>query len=247
MIFLSSEQQEAILLDLLRVIRHHRARLATPIRTVQKVFTDADLDSVPFSDTMYSNRGGVSNRPVLLIEPSYKVNGEDKPKSQARSSRANGEEDVKGTTTKPVPDTKAEPKAETNLSTDPKPRPAASDDEPKELQKSDSEAGKMPKVETKEDPKIASKPSSDSKLSSSAKSATKPSLEENIVLGVALDGSKRTLPIEEETVVPPNPEDTKELATLRSGNGPTTTEEKNESKRPNAPNSLSNDQSEQQS
>ncbi|XP_057783877.1 mechanosensitive ion channel protein 2, chloroplastic-like isoform X2 [Salvia miltiorrhiza] len=299
--------KEAILLDLLRVIRHHRARLATPIRTVQKVFTDADLDSVPFSETMY-NRGGVSNRPVLLIEPSYKVNGEDKPKNQARSARANGEEDVKGNG-KPVPDNKVEAKGETNLSTDSKSRPSTSDDKAKDVQKSDSkaksEAGKTPKVETKEDLKMASKSSSDPKLSSNTKTvantenksveepsptadssskqpqkvgqdassisspesggrrsdntystshskqaaqtpANKPSLEENIVLGVALDGSKRTLPIEEEMVAPPNPEDTKELATLRSGNGSAASEEKNDSKRPNASGSPSNEQSDQQ-
>lgn len=305
--FLLLEQQEAILLDLLRVIRHHRARLATPIRTVQKVFTDADLDSVPFSDSMYT-RGGVSNRPMLLIEPSYKVNGEDKTKNQARSARANVEEDVKGTA-KSVPDTKVEAKGDTNLSMDSKSRPT-SDDKAKDMQKSDSEAGKTPKVETKDDLKTVSKSSSDPKLSASAKTVvntdnksveepspaadgsskqpqkvgqdtssvsstdlggrrsdnafstshskqdvrqqvaqtptTKPSLEENIVLGVALDGSKRTLPIEEEMVSPPNPEDTKELATLRSGNGPAVPEEKNDSKRLNTPGSPSNDQSEQQ-
>ncbi|KAL1536766.1 mechanosensitive ion channel protein 2, chloroplastic-like isoform X2 [Salvia divinorum] len=291
--------KEAIMLDLLRVIRHHRARLATPIRTVQKVYTDADLDSVPFSETMY-DRGGVSNRPVLLIEPSYKINGEDKPRNQARSARANGEEAVKGTTVKPVPDNKIEAKGETNLSTDSKSRTSSDDkayDVQKSVTKADSEAGKMPKVETKS--------SSDSKLSSSAKTvantdnksveeqsptaessskqlqkvgedassvsspdlgsrrsdnanstshskqaaqtpATKPSLEENIVLGVALDGSKRTLPIEEEMVAPPNPEDMKELASLHSGNGLAVTDEKNDSKRPNTPGSLSNEQSDQQ-
>ncbi|XP_042025043.1 mechanosensitive ion channel protein 2, chloroplastic-like isoform X1 [Salvia splendens] len=301
--------KEAILLDLLRVIRHHRARLATPIRTVQKVFTDADLDSVPFSETMY-NRGGVSNRQVLLIEPSYKVNGEEKPKNQARPARANVEEDIKGTSAKPVPDSKVEAKGETNLSTDSKSRTPTSDDKEKDAQKldtkADSEAGKAPKVETKEDLKTAPKSSSDPKLSSSAKTvvntdsksieepsptadssskqpqkvgqdassicspelggrrsdnaystshlkqaaqtpATKPPMEENIVLGVALDGSKRTLPIEEEMVPPPTPEDTKELATLRSGNGPAVAEEKlkNDSKRPNTPGSPSNEQSDQ--
>lgn len=250
------------------------------------------------------NRGGVSNRPVLLIEPSYKVNGEDKPKNQSRSARANGEEDIKGAA-KPIPDSKIEAKGETNLSTDSKSRPPTSDDKAKDVQKPDSEAGKTPKVETKEDPKMASKSSSDPKLSSSAKSVantdrksveepsptadssskkpqkvgqevssissmesgarrsdnaystshskqvaqtptTKPSLEENIVLGVALDGSKRTLPIEEEMVTPPNPDDTKELATLRSGNGPAVTEEKSDSKRPNTPGAPSNDQPDQQ-
>ncbi|KAJ6989795.1 mechanosensitive ion channel protein 2 [Populus alba x Populus x berolinensis] len=33
--------KEAVLLDLLRVISHHRARLATPIRTIQKIYSDA--------------------------------------------------------------------------------------------------------------------------------------------------------------------------------------------------------------
>ena len=80
--------QEAILLDLLRVIGHHRAWLATPTRTLLKVYSDADLENIPFADSIY-NRGGVpSNRPLLLIEPSYKINGEDRTKG--RSSRSAG-------------------------------------------------------------------------------------------------------------------------------------------------------------
>ncbi|XP_011626432.1 mechanosensitive ion channel protein 2, chloroplastic isoform X1 [Amborella trichopoda] len=67
--------KEAILLDLLRVISHHRARLATPIRTVQKYYGDADLENVPFSESVF-NRGGVHSRPFLLLEPS-------KPKSSS--------------------------------------------------------------------------------------------------------------------------------------------------------------------
>ncbi|KAL0342997.1 UNVERIFIED_CONTAM: Mechanosensitive ion channel protein 2, chloroplastic [Sesamum angustifolium] len=77
--------------------------------------------------------------------------------------------------------------------------------------------------------------------------ASKPSLEENIVLGVALEGSKRTLPIEEEAVPPSNPEDVKELAALRSGNGPGVAEkDKNDNKKPNIPTSPGNDQLDQQ-
>ncbi|KAJ8543999.1 hypothetical protein K7X08_025617 [Anisodus acutangulus] len=57
--------KEAILLDLLRVIRHHRARLATPIRTVQKIYSDADLDNMPYDSAF--NRGAASTRPLLLI------------------------------------------------------------------------------------------------------------------------------------------------------------------------------------
>ena len=49
---ISEMKQESILLDLLRVISHHRARLATPIRTVQKIYGEADLENVPFAGYM---------------------------------------------------------------------------------------------------------------------------------------------------------------------------------------------------
>lgn len=76
---------------------------------------------------------------------------------------------------------------------------------------------------------------------------TKPSLEENIVLGVALEGSKRTLPIEEETVTPSNAEDVKELAAMRSGSGPAVSEKDNsDTKRSKNPGSEPVDQPEQQ-
>ncbi|KAK4490398.1 hypothetical protein RD792_001074 [Penstemon davidsonii] len=276
--------KEAIFLDLLRVIRHHRARLATPIRTVQKIFSDADLDNIPFSDTIF-NRGAAaaSNRPLLLIEPSYKINGEDKTKTQARSGRVNGEEDSKPAP-KPAPDNKVDAKSETTSDA-----------------KGDAEVGQVPKVDTKEDPKIAPK-SSDTKLNNNTKSVketsssanknpqkvgqenssvsfpesgskrnegvspntsqlkhevrqqvtqpqvtSKPSLEENIVLGVALEGSKRTLPIEEEMGPTPSLEDVKELATRRSGNGPVVVEkEKNDVKRPSNTGPSAVDQLDQQ-
>ncbi|KAK6150344.1 hypothetical protein DH2020_015276 [Rehmannia glutinosa] len=251
--------KEAILLDLLRVIRHHRARLATPIRTVQKIFTDADLDNVPFSDSIF-NRGTVSNRPLLLIEPSYKINGEDKTKTQTRPARANGEEDSKATT-KSTPDNKVDAKGETNSNTDSKSgaAPSSTDHKTKETHtsdaKADSEVGQMPKIATKEEPKIAVKSPSDSKLNSSSSTkpvttqtpVTKPSLEENIVLGVALEGSKRTLPIEDEMAPPLNPDDVKEMAALRSGNGPAVAEkDKSETKKRSSNGSPGNDQVDQQ-
>ncbi|KAK4480131.1 hypothetical protein RD792_013188 [Penstemon davidsonii] len=263
---------EAIFLDLLRVIRHHRARLATPIRTVQKIYSDADLDNVPFSDSVF-NTGAALNRPLLLIEPSYKINGEDKTKNQARSTRVNGEEDSKPTA-KPTPDGKIDAKGETSSNTDSKSKETASNDlKTKQMLTSDAKVEQNPK----ENPKFAAK-SSDTKLNKSSKPGsktdiksveetssnsktsfsltddtsnnkntqkvkqddarqpvtTKPSLEENIVLGVALEGSKRTLPIEEETTIhPPN----LEMAKLRSGNGSIVNEnEKNDSiNQPNNP------------
>ncbi|XP_074279325.1 mechanosensitive ion channel protein 2, chloroplastic-like [Silene latifolia] len=135
--------KEAILLDLLRVVSHHRARLATPIRTIRKVFTEADTENVPFSESVFPGAAAAAaaaaNYPFLLIEPSNKTNGESRMKS---SKKAVDEEKV--------------------------------DENESSVPKRDGENGANPP------------------------STARPALDDNIVLGVALDGSKRTLPIEED-------------------------------------------------
>ncbi|KAL4566074.1 hypothetical protein LXL04_030184 [Taraxacum kok-saghyz] len=169
--------KEAIMLDLLRVISHHRARLATPIRTVQRIYRDADHDNVPVSDIFTHNRAA-ANRPFLLIEPSYKVNNtEDKTNPSSRPT----------TTTTP------EEKADTTTN-NPNPKPTPSN------------VGPTGSTNTKQEVEKAV-------TGASARSA----LEDNIVLGVALDGSKRTLPIEEDEMV----HESKEMASRLNG-GPGT-------------------------
>ncbi|CAN4114837.1 unnamed protein product [Withania somnifera] len=315
--------KEAILLDLLRVIRHHRARLATPIRTVQKIYSDADLENMPYDSPF--NRGAASTRPLLLIEPSYKINGEDR--SKGRPIRVNGEEDTKEKATiKQAPDSKVERKS--GPATDPKIKemlPANSGkDVPISDLKLDPKVDKMAYAESKDDIKTSSDPklskttvkdsskpvskaesksaevgTSDSKdlsenissnkqvkkvskgngrstnvVDNSATSPSdarektvsvpsttqfkrvdektqvtqpsipsKPALEENIVLGVALEGSKRTLPIEELSP-PPNPAESKEMATCRSGNASIIAEkDKKDDQHSDRPNSVAPDQS----
>ncbi|KAK4411730.1 Mechanosensitive ion channel protein 2, chloroplastic [Sesamum angolense] len=264
------EKQEAILLDLLRVITHHRARLATPIRTVQKVFTDADLDGIPFSDSVFT-RGAPVDHPLLLIEPSYRISGEDKTKTQARAARANGDEENKAPA-KPMPYSKVDAEGETTVSTDTKSQESElTDNNTKETLTPDAkpgeEFGQKLQTGTKDiistsDPKLSNSTaksraqeggSSSPQLKQDVRQpvpqapATKPSLEENIVLGVALEGSKRTLPIEEDMPAPSNPEETKELAALRSSNGPAVAEkEKSDTKRTNMPSSPPGDPLDQQ-
>ncbi|KAK1315691.1 hypothetical protein QJS10_CPA05g02009 [Acorus calamus] len=80
---------EAILLDLLS---NQPLRLATPIRTVQKFYDDADPENVPFSETIFTSANATANRPLLRIESPYRINGENKSKS--RSTRPT--EDVNG-------------------------------------------------------------------------------------------------------------------------------------------------------
>ncbi|PQQ05501.1 mechanosensitive ion channel protein 2 chloroplastic isoform X1 [Prunus yedoensis var. nudiflora] len=312
--------KEAILLDLLRVISHHKARLATPIRTVQKMYSDTDLDSVPFADSIYNHSGVTSRRPLLLIEPSYKINGEDKKRSRMQTS---GERDGKATM-RPAPDskvretptsdTKADSKVGATPVSDSKTRETPlSDSKTRETPLSDTKAdarsGEMPNLNTKEGSKGAKssisypqvgdketgkstsnsiskmnsrdteKSDSDSKAagivsdnstqnisdrkqlktaslgnvipstinkptfssseggadktSGSAASPVKqegermpvpepppsrPAREENIVLGVALEGSKRTLPIEEGMASPSPHVAANDLASSRKGN-----------------------------
>ncbi|KAL8151932.1 hypothetical protein V2J09_021740 [Rumex salicifolius] len=148
--------KEAILLDLLRVIKHHRARLATPIRSIQKHYSDANMDDIPSSESVGSREEN-PNRVLLLIDPSYEINGG--PDSHARSQDS----------------TAARTKETSKSST------------------------KVREVDV----------NSSSKLDNKSKhiEMPRPAMEENIVLEVALDGLKRSLPLEP-----------KELASNRNSN-----------------------------
>ncbi|KAK2445472.1 mechanosensitive ion channel protein 2, chloroplastic [Trifolium repens] len=81
--------KEDILLDLLKVISHHGARLATPIRTIQKMYGDLDLETDPFDDAIFTRSKAKGNNSFPFIDPPYKV----KPSTQ--SIIVNGEKDAK--------------------------------------------------------------------------------------------------------------------------------------------------------
>lgn len=66
--------KEVILLDLLKVISHHHARLATPIRSVQRVQDDIEPRSSPFRDMNRSAEA--QGRPYLLVEATAVSNGQ---------------------------------------------------------------------------------------------------------------------------------------------------------------------------
>ncbi|KAM1023304.1 hypothetical protein TB2_044078 [Malus domestica] len=268
--------KEAILLDLLRVISHHHARLATPIRTVQKYYSEADLENVPFADTIFTRSRAATNRPYLLIEPSYKISSDDKGKASTRTMRTNGEKqaqaeaaspsDSKGSDAKAGPavthaqtDDKVAATSSSNSSTTsktsemPTPEPQTwnptSDDSVRnnsEMLQSKNESIKYPGKETGADskgvspqkvtakkPHVASpetgsekadvpltttQPKQDGEKPVAAPSTARPPLEENIILGVALEGSKRTLPIEEDMTPSPNAV-SKEFSGSRNGGG----------------------------
>ncbi|MCO5564800.1 hypothetical protein L7F22_018468 [Adiantum nelumboides] len=65
--------KEVILLDLLKVISHHHARLATPIRSVQRVQEDIEPRTSPFRDMNRSAEA--QGKPYLLVEATAVSNG----------------------------------------------------------------------------------------------------------------------------------------------------------------------------
>uniref|UniRef100_A0A0E0D2H4 Mechanosensitive ion channel protein n=1 Tax=Oryza meridionalis TaxID=40149 RepID=A0A0E0D2H4_9ORYZ len=197
--------QEAVMLDLLRIVGHHRARLATQIRTVQKSYGNADIDNIPFGEEMYSR---VRGRP-LLIDTSARIS-DDKSKPRPASR-----EDHK---VKTVTSAEAKSASADNAS--------ISNSEKQEQKKSVPEDGRM--KNSKNDHATTTSPSSpwsenmdpiastsktgkgktqgaeateregDGAVSvANSKKESRPVFEDNIVLGLALEGSKRTLPIDD--------------------------------------------------
>lgn len=228
--FVVLAKQEAILLDLLRVISHHRARLATPIRTIRKMYTDADMENAPFGESMYGPGGVASRRPLMLIEPSYKINGEEKLKSQNRTSKATTEQENKSSSPKSKETSSPDPKANVGESpfseTNNVPEETVAKPGTKVVAKvatspKDTETSGAEKAKAKRSGSTIKSPKTD-EADGSTPSASRSALEENIVLGVALEGSKRTLPIEEEIHSSSMETDAKELTGARrsGGNGP---------------------------
>ncbi|XP_059634570.1 mechanosensitive ion channel protein 3, chloroplastic-like isoform X2 [Cornus florida] len=271
--------KEAVLLDLLRVISHHRARLATPIRTFQKTYSDADMDSVPFADTIFTHSKAAVNRPLLLIEPSYKINGEDKSKFSTRSVCLNEGTDAKveaastsdtkaenrAGSTSILGDTKADAKVASDSSSIASSNPKVSSMSTSDIKTPSMESvssvqsnpekqqmaaaigedtlGKTTGVKSEDDttigvsfekslltpaesssdntdnPSRTSQAKQDGERPAASPSIARPALEDNIVLGVALEGSKLTLPIEEELAPSPTHAEPKELAASRNRNG----------------------------
>ncbi|MBA0693551.1 hypothetical protein Goari_003918 [Gossypium aridum] len=218
--------KEAIMLDLLRVISHHRARLATPIRTVQKIYSEPEIEDIPFADTIFRRSGAATNRPLLLIEPDYKINSDDKAKAPTRANEEiltpTSTSDSKGNTNSGSALDSKEDKVmassinnsglSSNESGNSVPVGSVEVNSEKQLSESKGEtrkttsSGRVPVPNPQSANEESEIPLGDSQAKQDVDNKPVPvpsvarpaSLEENIVLGVALEGSKLTLPIEEE-------------------------------------------------
>ncbi|KAG9129717.1 hypothetical protein Leryth_015415 [Lithospermum erythrorhizon] len=258
--------KEAVLLDLLRVIRHHGARLATPIRTVQKVNRVPEVDDATFSDSIFTGTR------ALLIEPSYKINGDEKTKVSPRSVQSSQEKDAivdaslkpdaKAESTSVVGKEKIDGTLGLGSTNDANTKAEVAHSSATELPSTGSADASQGKPEKQFNELVAeeqlvghalqnSKDSisggestshvrPDGERKSPPSPVVRPVLEDNIVLGVALEGSKRTLPIEEMS--PNSPTETKGLATGRNGNGPTASAVDKEDQGASIPKTTSGDQ-----
>ncbi|KAG0476563.1 hypothetical protein HPP92_013404 [Vanilla planifolia] len=200
--------KEAVLLDLLRVISHHRARLATPIRTVQKFYDNSGTENIPYS-TIFT-RSVTTDRPLLLIDPLPKIHGDEKTKSRSLGGRGNEEQGIKTPTASEAPQEKHQQKKVSSGDTREKSGKMDSSTSPTN---SSSHSIPTPHVKSSRGEKTAVV--SDSPTDQ----AGRPSFEDNIVLGVALEGSKRTLPIEEVIEQSTASAEAKEVGAARNSNG----------------------------
>lgn len=206
--------KEAVLLDLLRVISHHRARLATPIRTVQKIYGDVGMENIPFAETIF-NRPDTANRPLLLIEPSPRINGEEKAKlrpagkaNEDQGIKSSAVSDHKATSGSDGPAEKPQPKKATSGEALPR---SGKTESSKSSAK--SSADKSPSV-----PESANEQADGGTPAVSKNEGERSPFEDNIVLEVAIDGLKRTLPVE-VVVQPPAIAEGKEVGAARGGSG----------------------------
>lgn len=202
------------------------------------------------------------NRPFLLIEPQYKVNGEDKVKPSTRSTSGNEEKDAKldeivasdsngddnlaATSTSP-PGVNSKDKSKSisgvpnqNMGSDSSVEKTSKTMQPKKESAGDVRKGSavpasknlsqsaVPEISpvTSHESGTASQSKQDGEKSSVTSSPVRSPLEENILLEVALEGSKRTLPIEEEMTSSPTPAESQEFAVQRNGSGPPSNKDK---------------------
>ncbi|KAG0478211.1 hypothetical protein HPP92_012930 [Vanilla planifolia] len=200
--------KEAVLLDLLRVISHHRARLATPIRTVQKFYDNSGTENIPYS-TIFT-RSVATDRPLLLIDPLPKIHGDEKTKSRSLGGRGNEELGIKTPTASEAPQEKHQQKKVSTGDTREKSGKMDSSTSP-----TNSSSHSIPTPHVKSSRGEKSTAVSDSPTDQ----AGRPSFEDNIVLGVALEGSKRTLPIEEVIEQSTASAEAKEVGAARNSNG----------------------------
>ncbi|URE30862.1 Mechanosensitive ion channel [Musa troglodytarum] len=242
--------KESVMLDLLRVISHHRARLATPIRTVQKIYGDPDIENVPFAETIF-RRSAAATRPFLLLDSQPRINGDDKAKPRQTPHVSEDQTIKSATTVDPSPTSSSDGTVPSNFDKHQHKKANSGDGSPKSVK---AEAAVAPSsnppstVQLENSDAVGSTPKAGSQRPATSEAATeqgdaknegervqtmkpqvaRPAFEDNIVLGVALEGSKRTLPIEEG--MGPSSSSTQleanELAAGRNGNVPSASSKK---------------------
>ncbi|XP_020212121.1 mechanosensitive ion channel protein 3, chloroplastic isoform X1 [Cajanus cajan] len=219
--------KEAILLDLLRVISHHGARLATPIRTVQKMCSDSDLDIYPFDDTIPTRSRSKKNHNFPLIDPPYivkpsTITNEDKDDWIDETLASDFKVERGKFSAKSSPTSISQAKIQ-NMNFDISVQKTSKSKKPKKERAGSAGKGPTSKILLTSNEfgsgETTSPSKQDEENSAMSSSSVSRSLEENIVLDAALLGSKRTLAIDEE-LIQSIPAESQEVAVHQNGSEP---------------------------
>ncbi|CAL9158521.1 unnamed protein product [Musa hybrid cultivar] len=240
--------KESVMLDLLRVISHHRARLATPIRTVQKIYGDPDIENVPFAESIFRHSAAAS-RPFLLLDSQSRINGDEKTKPRQTPHVSEDQTNKSATTVDPNPTSSSDGTVPSNFDKHQHKKANSGDGSPKSVKAEPAVAPSSnppSTVQLENSDAVGSTPKAGSQRAATSEAATeqgdaknegervqtmksqvaRPAFEDNIVLGVALEGSKRTLPIEEGMGPSSTQLEANELAAGRNGNVPSASSKK---------------------
>ncbi|CAK9262963.1 unnamed protein product [Sphagnum jensenii] len=248
--------KEIILLDLLKVISHHNARLATPIRSVQRILDENEQRGSPFRDIRRTDEA--HGRPFLLIEAQAREDDDDMDDSDdisdlsadhiakamkgATTGIADGADGAIDNTNNDLPDSKDSKDSKSKLKYNTerglvgaeasgtaagsspvisKPPLDGLDSmglNPNDITLLGAALKEKPPAKIQEGPVDApvEQQGASFKHSTERPQSMPPSVEENLVLGVALNGPKRSLSLDDELSTPAVP---RELLTSQNGNG----------------------------
>lgn len=213
--------QGDILLDLLRIINHHGARLATPLRTIQKLYSNDDPEIIPFTETIIQPSGVHMNYPLYLIDSATKMNNDNEVSRPLKNLSRLDQSAIDLSRSSEVSNLENEQKLTVMMSKK-EGNSDVSDPSSNQIDVPDKRQSKL-KSRPDESDSVKLNSTSSSELCDSAEiektnmmlpRTRSSSLEDNLVLGVALDGSKRTLSIEQNIDI-----ESEEIATPQKRQG----------------------------
>ncbi|RWW45072.1 hypothetical protein BHE74_00049120 [Ensete ventricosum] len=213
-----------------------------------KIYGDPDIENVPFAESIF-RRSAAASRPFLLLDSQSRINGDDKAKPRQTPHGSEDQTNKSATTVDPNPTSSSDGTVPSNFDKHQHKKANSGDGSPKSVKAEPAVApssNPSSTVQLENSDAVGSTPKAGSQRPATSEAATeqgdaknegervqtmkpqvaRPAFEDNIVLGVALEGSKRTLPIEEGMGPSSTQLEANELAAGRNGNVPSASSKK---------------------